>query len=338
MSGDPQRKLGALGLDQSRKVTSCRLCGGNDELVKSHIIPEFVFRWLKKTGSKYGRNPLEPNKRIQDGLKPKLLCMACEQRFGKLETYFSKKHFHPIVNSLDSNGQTAFDAFEYTDQLYQFVLSIMWRRLVTGSFFGRDSASGRLIRETEQLCREKLLEGRSSGMELHMAVLGACPGLSPERFFSTYMARSPDGCTAEDEGGTLVYTFAKMGPFLFFMPHQTMRRDWLRGGGISEDGRVYDPSRLVVGSEVFGFLVHRARDGRTIVNRDISPKQRQAMRNSMWKSLREDPFSQHSQVVMSDLGSSPRLLEGEKRPGRNERCFCGSGKKYKWCCWSRATT
>lgn len=27
--------------------------------------------------------------------------------------------------------------------------------------------------------------------------------------------------------------------------------------------------------------------------------------------------------------------EGPKRPGRNESCHCGSGKKYKHCCLTR---
>lgn len=32
------------------------------------------------------------------------------------------------------------------------------------------------------------------------------------------------------------------------------------------------------------------------------------------------------------------MLRREARPRRNERCFCGSGKKYKYCCSNHATS
>ena len=33
----------------------------------------------------------------------------------------------------------------------------------------------------------------------------------------------------------------------------------------------------------------------------------------------------------------PKLMPGEKLPGRNERCICGSGKKFKKCCLGKFT-
>ncbi len=48
----------------------CRLCGKNADLQESHIIPSFVYRWLKdSSGTGYLRFGPEPNKRVQDGYK-----------------------------------------------------------------------------------------------------------------------------------------------------------------------------------------------------------------------------------------------------------------------------
>src|SRR3989338_2133962 len=65
----------------------CKLCGINDELQNSHIIPSFIYRWLKETsGTGFLRFGQTPNKRVQDGLKDYLLCSSCEGLFQKLYT------------------------------------------------------------------------------------------------------------------------------------------------------------------------------------------------------------------------------------------------------------
>jgi len=57
---------------------SCRLCQNTEELQESHIIPAFAFRWLRGPYEGYLRQTLEPNKRVQDGLKLPFLCKQCE--------------------------------------------------------------------------------------------------------------------------------------------------------------------------------------------------------------------------------------------------------------------
>lgn len=100
----------------------CKLCHQNDALVDSHIIPKFVFDWLKKSGTGRMRRLSLPNKPIQDGIKVKLLCSDCEIRFGVAETYFSKKIFYPIINQ-------EVTSFNYDKRLQYFVASIFWRLL-----------------------------------------------------------------------------------------------------------------------------------------------------------------------------------------------------------------
>jgi hypothetical protein len=75
----------------------CALCQKERELCDSHIIPHFVFDWLKESSAtghmRFGPNM---NLRVQDGLKPKLLCKECEGIFSVSESHFASKIFHPL--------------------------------------------------------------------------------------------------------------------------------------------------------------------------------------------------------------------------------------------------
>lgn len=100
----------------------CRLCGQIKELQLSHIIPSFVFKWLKET-SVTGRIRLgeTPNKRVQDGHKMYLLCRACEQRFSNWENIFAKEMFLPF-----NQGKLI---KPYGSWFLKFSVSISWRVL-----------------------------------------------------------------------------------------------------------------------------------------------------------------------------------------------------------------
>ncbi|MBB2483184.1 hypothetical protein H5P36_23800 [Bacillus sp. APMAM] len=102
----------------------CALCGNQAELKLSHIIPKFVFRYLKKD-SFTGRMRMtsDPNRAVQDGDKMYLLCEACEGLFSKNETYFSNNIYRPFKE----NG---FNGVSYEeDKLHYFITSVNWRTL-----------------------------------------------------------------------------------------------------------------------------------------------------------------------------------------------------------------
>jgi hypothetical protein len=102
----------------------CRLCLKQSELENSHIIPSFLYRWLKETSGtgflRFGRNP---NRRVQDGLKEYWLCPTCEDLLGKWETQFAEKVFHPLVRGEVSR-------FQYQAWLLKFAVSLSWRALL----------------------------------------------------------------------------------------------------------------------------------------------------------------------------------------------------------------
>lgn len=105
-------------------VSKCALCNKDAELKLSHIIPKFVFRYLKKdsfTGRL--RNVLNPNIAVQDGDKQYLLCGECEGLFSKREAKFSTSFFQVYKKD-------GFSRLDYNDSwLNYFITSVNWRTL-----------------------------------------------------------------------------------------------------------------------------------------------------------------------------------------------------------------
>jgi hypothetical protein len=107
------------------ELTKCALCYEELKLMKSHIVPKFVFNYLKKTSltGKF-RDPTNFNKRLQDGPKYKLLCENCEQLFSESERYFSENIFSPYIHDVKMK-------LKYDYNLKYFIESIHWRFLLT---------------------------------------------------------------------------------------------------------------------------------------------------------------------------------------------------------------
>ena len=79
----------------------CRLCQQEAGLKLSHILPAFAFRWLKDSaGNAYIRRGMEPNRRVQDGLKYYWLCSSCEGLLNLSETAFATNLFYPYIDPL----------------------------------------------------------------------------------------------------------------------------------------------------------------------------------------------------------------------------------------------
>ena len=100
----------------------CALCRTGTAGVSSHIIPAFVFRWIRKTSpTGFFRDPANPNRRFQDGTRCALLCSECEERFSKLEALFARKVF------TKTNLKTDFESFDYSEYFHRFCVSVAWR-------------------------------------------------------------------------------------------------------------------------------------------------------------------------------------------------------------------
>lgn len=104
------------------KLTRCALCGSENDLELSHIVPKMVVRMLKKTAAGNIRNSENPNVPLQDSEKHYLLCGKCEDLFSAKERYFANTIFHPYIKK----DKTKFD---YKSDLFYFFTSLSWRGL-----------------------------------------------------------------------------------------------------------------------------------------------------------------------------------------------------------------
>ena len=102
---------------------TCRLCGSQAELQVSHIVPAFVFRWLRETSATgHIRSGEAPNRRVQDGWKKRWLCGDCEALLAQSEKLFAERLFLPLAAGRPKRLQ-------YGPWLLKFCSSLSWRTL-----------------------------------------------------------------------------------------------------------------------------------------------------------------------------------------------------------------
>lgn len=101
----------------------CGLCNRESVLCESHIIPAFVFRWMRETSATgHVRIGTDPNRRVQDGHKVHLLCSECEEVLSGWEAQFASRVFYPYVSDPSST-------IRYGKFLLKFCVSVSFRVL-----------------------------------------------------------------------------------------------------------------------------------------------------------------------------------------------------------------
>ena len=115
--------------------TVCPLCRNSAELCDSHIIPQFVFDWLKRTSSTgFLRLLSSINRRVQDGHTDQMLCASCENLFSGWEKEFAETVFKPFHD-------TETEVVDYSAWMLKFAVSIVWRVLVVSRQLGLNNYS-----------------------------------------------------------------------------------------------------------------------------------------------------------------------------------------------------
>jgi hypothetical protein len=245
----------------------CRLCRREAELRNSHIVPAFVFRWLKDTSATgYLRGAVNPNRRIQDGPKEPMLCADCEQKFSTYEKQFAENIFTKYVREdLDERGVASGRVqMPYGPWLLSFVLSVQWRIVdsnVTDKAF-RSLMTAKQADSFERICetwRQFLLEKRrdSGPSDHHLIFLqsmssakGTIPSYIDDRI-DLYLLRAADGTVVVGPSHTAVY--AKLGPIAFYSSLVPQRLEKLRNTRVHMKGALTSVQHML-NPTVTGFL------------------------------------------------------------------------------------
>lgn len=213
---------------------SCSLCKKKDNLQESHIIPKFIFKWIKNTsGTGFMANADDSSKRIQDGMKMHLLCKNCEEQFSKFENYFAKQIFLPFHNE-------KLRSFEYNSNLKLFVVSLSWRSLMVcrNSFQSELPNYNSLLDQAEVEWRQFLLGKQETiSYECHLRFLDYIRNqinLHPK--FNSYTLRSTDATLVGNSKRILSYV--KL-PWMIFLTsiHPINLENW-SGTLIKKHGKI----------------------------------------------------------------------------------------------------
>lgn len=305
----------------------CRLCEQAAELKDSHIVPKFVFDWMKRTGTPYFRVSGRPNKREQDGRKYHLLCGECEQRFSLREGWFSENIYIPYL-------ERAVTSFRYDPSLYYFLLSVLWRALQDGlpRLPGDHPYLQRLLL-AEYEWRAYLMGGpvppTCRDVHLFLADIGTTGESQPVVNFSRYFARTVDHTIGWS--GKHCFVYVNFTRFLVFGNVGGLDPALLVGTGVLPAGSTLTLPQQMLDPSVGEFLIDRARTAHSMVAKGTSPKQKQVIADAFRRDAPRILNSDLGAALAADFHAWVDPSPVWPAPGDEEDCTCGSGKPFKEC-------
>ena len=107
------------------QISLCKLCGKNNDLKVSHVLPRFLGKYLKNTSATGYLTAVDENgnpSRSQDLYKRRLFCGQCESVLNEAETFFAKKVFYPFKKD-------KLQSIPVDDRLGRFAISVSLRVL-----------------------------------------------------------------------------------------------------------------------------------------------------------------------------------------------------------------
>lgn len=275
---------------------TCRLCGSISELQDSHIIPAFVFRWLKQDGPI--RHTRLPNRRVQDGEKAKWLCLKCESKLSVWETAFATKLFYPFANRLSYTCS-------YSDWLLKFCTSVSWRSL---SYLSSNFQMDHLNEVQQKKAREAMAVWRSflNDERLHPSNFAQCIVPFDEIESTTrklpnninrYLLRAVEMDLAAGQNTSFIYT--KMGPIsvIGFIDCQ-LPNHWRDIRVAVRAGRIAPRTYTMPGS-FLDYLIDRAKRMSSAMT-GVSDKQQKKIDENVRANLDKFAASGHFRAMMRD--------------------------------------
>jgi hypothetical protein len=276
----------------------CAMCERTATLQQSHIIPAFVFRWLKSSGpSGHIRNTSEPNKRVQDGAKRALLCAGCEALLSHDEKLFSDLLFYPWLDDLLP--------INYSEWLLRFCVSVSWRVLL--ELKGRNIPTKysenqqRLLRRAGRVWRQFLLATEATPREFEQHFL-------PFDFIKgTTVPTLPDninrylmGTVEMDIVGSeyRLMTFSKLGRFVILGIIQGTTRGW-EGTKVHLKQGVLPQQKVVLPHNLLEFLLDRARHTKDAYGR-ISDRQYEKIADVVEKNIKSSLHTEKVRAIIAD--------------------------------------
>lgn len=288
-------------------MAACLLCEAEKDLVNSHVIPKFVFSWLKETSPSHIREYNTPNLRVQDGLKFPMLCPDCELRLSGWESEFSKNVFSPIHDTRARQPR-----YPYGPWALKFAVSVSWRILMYGASRGISHFSGEQLLKVDEALgawRAFILDQAPHPGEFqqHVIVLDLIASHTlPEisGYMNRYLLRSVDMDIIASE--SRAYVYAKMGRVMLLGTIQEPHPRRWRGTKLHVRGGSVGSKKYVTPFALDEYLNYRANKVGEAWE-SLSEQQAQKIRYLQTERRAQFINSEVFQAIKQDV-----LLSGEK--------------------------
>lgn len=166
----------------------CKLCGAEDKLCNSHVVPEFFYKPMYDATRKIllvSSDPKQNDRTRQKGFYEKLLCLRCEGLLAVYEKYFSEVLTGGVEIGIKAEGKSIeLSGLDYP-KIKLLLLSVIWRMSVSHNSFFSDVDLG----PHEEKIRIMLL-GQHPGDAHEYPVMAVIP-VHEGKFFGEFLAK-PD--------------------------------------------------------------------------------------------------------------------------------------------------
>lgn len=239
----------------------CQLCNNHRELRDSHIIPKFVFNWLKETSPAHIRVAHTPNRRVQDGVKAQLLCDACELLFSKWENIFKEE----VFDKIHSLKYEELVQIPYNSWALKFAVSVSWRILLfykANNLLSHLSDSQSLLAEEALMTWQDFLLGKVShpdGFVQHIiptSLVNDHNIPNKSTYINRYLLRTVDMDVACSDNRAFVY--AKLGRIILFGLIQEPYPDWWSRTKIHSRKGLIGGRKFVIPTGIDEYIVYKA--------------------------------------------------------------------------------
>jgi hypothetical protein len=259
-------------------VGICELCGKHAPLLQSHVLPAFVFKWLKQAG--HIRYAETPNRRSQDGAKKDWLCRECEDLFNSFETPFANHIFHPY--DLDRTIRVRYGAW-----MLKFCVSVAWRSLL---YLRQDKHVTRFNEHQVALVDDALrtwsryLRGEykhTGAFEVHLvpfAEIADDGGKDLPPNINRYLTRTIDINAGSSD--SICFSYSKLGPFAVLGFVELVYPQQWKGTKVPYRSGWFEPGNFTAPSQLGEYLIERALRSRKVMEK-ISPTQQKKIAESI---------------------------------------------------------
>lgn len=226
----------------------CELHKQEANLCESHIIPKFVFKWMKSTGTSRLRQIKTLNTPQQDGIKKYMLCQECENKFSKAEKWFNEKVFIPYLK--DNTFKVKNDK-----NLEYFIISILWRVIKLFKDDGNDYRFLNNLNEAEKEWSEYLIhDGELSKYKnSHFILINSEYWISKKT--DLYFSRAVDIDIVEGED--ICFIYAKFSKFILIGEIRGFSNSIFEKTNMALEEEFSSTNQIINDSGVFDFFNSR---------------------------------------------------------------------------------